>query len=171
MDGAAKGDPTAQYNVGQMYENGEDVPQSYTKAMVWYMKAASQRNASAQNSIGVLHRDGKDIPQDYSTAKEWFFRAADQGHAEAQFNLGMLYHQENNRPKALGWFMEAAEQGHTIAQFSVGQCTTMARPFLRTIIQLQSGTRKPQAKDTPMLSLIWAPYFNMEEAFMTTPRL
>jgi TPR repeat protein len=53
---ANQGDHSAQYNLGLMYEKGEDVPQSYTEAVKWYRLAADQGNASAQNNLGIIQK-------------------------------------------------------------------------------------------------------------------
>ena len=37
---AEKGDAVAQYNLGQMYRNGDGVPQDYTEAVRWWRLAA-----------------------------------------------------------------------------------------------------------------------------------
>lgn len=36
---ARGGDPNAMFNLGMMYDNGEGVPKSITKAQYWYRKA------------------------------------------------------------------------------------------------------------------------------------
>lgn len=42
----------AQNNIGNLYENGYGVTQSYTKALDWYKKAAAQDLDLAQLNIG-----------------------------------------------------------------------------------------------------------------------
>lgn len=39
---AEHGDPTAEAEMGYLYENGKGVPQDYAKALNWYTKAANQ---------------------------------------------------------------------------------------------------------------------------------
>ena len=45
---AADRDATAQFNLGDMYEFGQGVPQDYEEAVNWYRLAADQGNATAQ---------------------------------------------------------------------------------------------------------------------------
>jgi TPR repeat protein len=46
--GAEQGDADAQSNLGDMYDNGDCVPQDFVEAMRWYRLAADQGHASAQ---------------------------------------------------------------------------------------------------------------------------
>ena len=48
---AEQGYASAQYNLGQMYTNGEGVPQDYTEAVKWYRLAAEQGYADAQTNL------------------------------------------------------------------------------------------------------------------------
>jgi TPR repeat protein len=54
---AEQGDAQAQYNLGIMYDNGQDVPQDYTAAASWYRKAAEQGHAQAQFNLGRTCRE------------------------------------------------------------------------------------------------------------------
>jgi TPR repeat protein len=44
---AEQGDAAAQSRLGQMYENGQSVPQDYAEAVMWYRRAADQGSAIA----------------------------------------------------------------------------------------------------------------------------
>ena len=67
---AEKGDIEAQYNLGDMYRDGEGVRQDYKKAIYWYEKAANQGYAPAQYNLGVMYSNGKGVKQDYKKAIE-----------------------------------------------------------------------------------------------------
>jgi TPR repeat protein len=88
---AKQGDADAQYNLGQMYNQGQGVPQDYKTAVKWWKLAAEQGYARAQYNLGVMYKDGIGIPQDYKTAVKWYKLAAEQGNANAQGNLGAMY--------------------------------------------------------------------------------
>ena len=68
---AAKQDqPDAQVALGQMYENGEGVPQDYGVAACWYRKAADHTvdlggAGVGANSLVQLYQDGHATAQDY----------------------------------------------------------------------------------------------------------
>ncbi len=93
---AEQGDATAQYTLGNMYADGEGVPEDLVEAVRWYRLAAEQGGAEAQYNLGVLYlgimyEDGRGVPEDLVEAVRWFRLAAEQGGAEAQYNLGVLY--------------------------------------------------------------------------------
>jgi TPR repeat protein len=121
---AISGDAIAQYNLGEVYEEGQGVSQDYSQAAMWYRKAAEQGNADAQFDIGGLYYDGHGLSQDYVQAAIWYRKAAEQGNADAQSNLGLMYIDGRGVSKdyrqAAAWLRKAAEQGLAVAQFSLG---------------------------------------------------
>ena len=48
---------SAQYYLGNMYDNGQGVLQDYSKTVKWYRLSAKQGDADAQNNLGVMYRD------------------------------------------------------------------------------------------------------------------
>ncbi|GHT48462.1 hypothetical protein AGMMS49936_10950 [Endomicrobiia bacterium] len=81
---AEQGDAEAQYDLGEMYYNGERVKQDYKKAFYWFKKAAEHENANAQFHLGAMYSKGEGIEQDYKKAFYWFKKAAEQGIDEAK---------------------------------------------------------------------------------------
>ena len=61
----------AQFNLGVMYERGEEVVQDYGQAAQWYRRAAGQGYAMAQNNLGVMYGLGDSVLQNYVTAHRW----------------------------------------------------------------------------------------------------
>jgi TPR repeat protein len=120
---AAQGYPSAQHNLGVMYEHGHGVFRSYQDAFDWYRKAAEQGYAKAQYNLGVMYDGDKGIPQDNDQAFIWYRKAAQQNLAEAQFNLGIMYAAGQGAPRddreAYIWYRRAAEQGHPRAQHNL----------------------------------------------------
>ena len=51
---ADQGNPSAQYHLGGMYDNGERVPKDEAEAVKWWRKAADQGHDAAQNDLGVM---------------------------------------------------------------------------------------------------------------------
>jgi hypothetical protein len=119
-----QGQADAQFNLGGQYINGEDVPQDYAQAALWYRKAAEEGNAKAQYNLGELYEKGQGVPQDYTQAAFWWGKAAEQGHAFVQFFLGDLYHNGQGVPQddaqAAAWWRKAAVQGFALAQYHLG---------------------------------------------------
>lgn len=121
---AEAGDARAQTFLGDMYGNGNGVPQDQKVAAMWYLKAAKQGNAAAQFSLGVMRENGLGGKKDDKEAAAWFHKAAEQGYAEAQYVLGRMY--ENGRgvvPKDLilshKWHSLALMNGFDIAADNV----------------------------------------------------
>jgi TPR repeat protein len=121
---AEQGDPSAQGNLGFLYEEGHGVPKDYVQAAAWYRKAADQGLAYAQGNLGFLYEKGHGVPQDYVQAVAWYRKAADQGDAYAQSNLGIMYENGRGVPQdyvqAVAWYRKAADQGDADAQENLG---------------------------------------------------
>ncbi|ENU27824.1 tetratricopeptide repeat protein [Acinetobacter modestus] len=87
---AENGDVLAQYNLGWVYQNSQDVIQNYEKAFEWYSKAANQGNAQAQYNLGSLYQNGQGVEKDDKKAFEWYRKAASNGHSQAKLVLSGL---------------------------------------------------------------------------------
>ena len=61
------------------YLNGEGVPQDDAQALIWFRKAAEQREPTAQFEIGQAYANGRGVPRDDAQAIIWYRKAADQG--------------------------------------------------------------------------------------------
>ncbi len=118
---AERGDPWAQFALGQRYAHGEGVPRDFRKAVEWYRKAARQGHPAAQYSL-ALNLDTKDSPEN---PEVWLRLAAAQGHAEAQVELGRIHERGSEaatwQREAMKWYREAAAQGHAEAQSDLGR--------------------------------------------------
>ena len=78
-----QGHAQARSNLGEMYEKGEGVPQSYISAITLYRQAAEQGNSSAQYNLGSMHYSGKGVSKDAVLSYVLFNLAAASGHSEA----------------------------------------------------------------------------------------
>ncbi|MDR5900447.1 tetratricopeptide repeat protein [Halomonas vilamensis] len=88
---AELGFPSAQSNLGVMYQNGQGVPQNYRKAVSWYRLAAEQGDTTAQTNLGAMYENGRVVPQNHRKAVSLYRLAAEKGFAYAQNNLGVMY--------------------------------------------------------------------------------
>src|SRR5882724_3959916 len=61
---AARGDATAQNQLGVMSHKGRGVPQDPPEAVKWCPKAADYGLAKAQYNLGLLYNVGRGVPQD-----------------------------------------------------------------------------------------------------------
>ena len=112
---AEQGIADAQFNLGQLYANGQGVPQDYVRARQWYEKAAVQGEVLAQFNMGVIYGNGKGVPKDYQLALSWFRRSANQGNARALTQLGLMYEHGNGVTQdfvlAHKWYILGAANG------------------------------------------------------------
>jgi len=88
---ADKGDTKAQYDLGEVYFNGNGAPKDYVQAAFWYSKAADHGYARAQYNLGYLYYTGMGVSQDSAKAAALYREAAEQGIAWAQYSLANLY--------------------------------------------------------------------------------
>ena len=84
---AAKGDPDAQFNMGQAFKLGKGVPQDTAKAEAWFRKAASQGHIKAADTLGLLlFQDGRK-----TDALPFLQASAERGEPRAQYILGIAH--------------------------------------------------------------------------------
>ena len=111
---ADQGDAGGQWLLGNMYEEGKGIPQSYIDAVRWYRRAAVQGYAVGQSKLGSMYEDGRGVPQDYTEAVIWYRLAADQGEVRGQWSLGRMFEQGRGVPQnyveAYKWFALSAAQ-------------------------------------------------------------
>src|SRR5216683_398375 len=79
---AKQGEPDAQVTLGQMYEDGEGIPQDYLLAAYWYRKAADHvpdlgGAGVGLNSVAQLYQEGHATQEDYVFVYLWFAVAGD----------------------------------------------------------------------------------------------
>jgi hypothetical protein len=116
---AEQGDPVAQFEVGARYATGEDVPQDYSQALIWFSKAAEQGNVAAQATLGAYYWAGRGVPQDLSKAYYWAILAEAGGDEGSKYRVALLASRLNRgqilaeQKRAEEWI--SAHQPHTPA--------------------------------------------------------
>jgi TPR repeat protein len=97
---AEKGDPKAEWDLGQ-----------------WYLKDHYHENVWDKVSDGVSHEKPKP-----SEAAKWLHRAADHGYVDAngEIALGSMYMDQGNYAEASFWFHRAADHGNAMAVERIG---------------------------------------------------
>ncbi len=96
---AEAGQATAQAAVGQMYLNGEGVPQDAGQAAIWLEKAANGGNARARYQIGNMYAAGMGVPVDDMKASYYLLKAANQNMAQAQLSMAQRFYHGLGVPK------------------------------------------------------------------------
>ena len=113
---AEQGNASAQFNLGNMYDNGQGVKQDDVEAVKWYRQAAGQGHALSQLGLGLMYDKGRGVKQDDVEAVKWYRKAAEQGNANAQFLLGFSYilgkGVQVNKALAKEWFSKACDNGN-----------------------------------------------------------
>ncbi|NRB81975.1 MAG: sel1 repeat family protein, partial [Saccharospirillaceae bacterium] len=139
----------AQFHLGNIYEKGKGVVQSYKKAVNWYQKAADQGYDKAQFHLGDMYKEGRGVVRHHERAIKWYKKAAKQGYNEAQFNLGHMYEEGKgvvqSYEKAFNWYQKAADQGYDKAQFNLSVMYKKGRGIAKD--DTQAAYWKKQAAD------------------------
>ena len=91
---AERGNPSAQYHLGKLLLQGNEIPKDAKDAVRWLTESAEQGNQYAQYALGKIYLLGKDAPKDFGTARMWFQRSADQGNQYAQY---FVEHMDDHR--------------------------------------------------------------------------
>jgi TPR repeat protein len=81
---ADKGDATAQFSLGQGYEEGRYVLEDFAEALKWYRLSANQGHAPAQLSLGRMLKDGRGAGADPVAAYVWLGIASNARDIETQ---------------------------------------------------------------------------------------
>jgi TPR repeat protein len=111
---AEQGYDKAQYQLAEMYNNGQLGDDQRSNCIPWYLKAAAQGNADAQAEIGKLPEYYPNSPllksvNPIDSLKE----SAEQGNLTAQFDLAFRYRHGDGVPKddveAFKWMEKAAQ--------------------------------------------------------------
>jgi cell division septation protein DedD len=81
---AEKGDPDAEFNLGQAYRLGRGVATNLAAAKTWFERAANQGHVDAETTLGLLLFQN----QDQAEGLKWLKKAAEQGEPRALLVYG-----------------------------------------------------------------------------------
>lgn len=90
IEKAILGDSTAQFALGQLYQQGVGVKRDINEAIKYYNKSAAQQDLRAEYNLGRLYLAGENGAPDYQQAMGWLTDAAFKGSADAQYVLGQI---------------------------------------------------------------------------------
>lgn len=135
MEAAMRGDPHAQYRLGDRYARGDGVPRDEKTALQWWQAAAAQGDLAAKRALANHQRQDPtaasprdaiaEPPRDPATeAAEWQ-RRAEAGDARAQYQLYFRYSLgdgvKQDQETANRWLQQAAGNGDADAQYWLGE--------------------------------------------------
>ena len=116
--------PQVQYKLGLIYylDKYQDfVPKNYSKALKYFLSAATSGHISAEDYVGDMFYYGCGVKVKYDIAKQWYELAAAGGNAHAASQLGMMYYCGEGVPEdedsAFHYFKIAADKGNTYSQY------------------------------------------------------
>jgi len=145
-DMGVEGDLSALYIVGQMYQFGQGVVQSDTKAFKWYLEAAKKGHPRGQAMTGDSYAFGKGVERSDEKARYWYGMAANQGFASAQYVYGFYF--ENGRGGiqsdriASIWYAKSAKQGNSGAQYSIGLAFYLGKGTSKSYVPARAWFKK-----------------------------
>ena len=121
---ASKGDAAAEAALGQRYQSGDGVTQSFDQAAGFYRQAAAQGDRDGEFALGNLYQYGLGVTQDFTQASQWYEKAAARGSVEAADAVARMYLLGDgipkDLPKAAHWYRIAAEKGDDYASLALG---------------------------------------------------
>ncbi|AYD03218.1 tetratricopeptide repeat protein [Neorhizobium sp. NCHU2750] len=87
---AEKGNATAAYKLGEIYENGWGVSPDPIQAFAWYMQAAARGDRYGQLKVGWCYQKGIAVQPDQKIAAIWYRIAAENGNIWGYHMLGFM---------------------------------------------------------------------------------
>lgn len=130
-EAAVKGEPHAQFTVGQNLLSGQgsdtepqlDTRERLSMAARWFRRAAEKGHPASQYRLATLFELGQGAPKDFLMAEAWYRRAAEAGHVKAMHNLAVLAVGARggsaNYLTAAKWFAKAADHGLSDSQYNL----------------------------------------------------
>jgi TPR repeat protein len=122
---AQDGDPKAEYELGRMYETGNQVEESAKEAFKWYSASAAQGYPDAQYRLGLAYLYGIGTQQSIAQAGAWLNKAKDKMQPVATLLLNAISSTRNNvidKPHSilLSWYLEQSIAGNGEAMLGLG---------------------------------------------------
>jgi uncharacterized protein len=143
---ADRGLANAQFNVGELYENGWGVAKDIDQAKGWYQKAADQGYAPAKIALERPQFQPKPSAQNTpsaplaATPQEQSLTPAQENEMGNRYLYGSGV--EQDYAKAMEWYRKAADHGLTDAQYNVGMIYENGRGVTKDIEQAKVWYQK-----------------------------
>jgi len=106
---ADRGYEFAQFDLGELYQEGVVVSKDLMAAFDLFEKASSKIHPFAMYELGLMYYDGEPIPVDLEKAFKWISEAAKRQVSDAAFTLGWMYESgsgcEIDLVKAYTWYL------------------------------------------------------------------
>ncbi|EFC36982.1 predicted protein [Naegleria gruberi] len=139
----AETDAQAQYHVGIMLKNGQDVQQDQREGFQWLLKAAKNDNSLAQFEVGMFFLN---TDKNYERAHKWLSKSANNGHDEAQYQMARIFNEgiwvKKDFAQAFDWGYKAAQQHHTMAIQFIIDCFNYGVGVKKNLLQAKLWMEK-----------------------------
>lgn len=123
---AADKNPTAKYNLAEMYNDGAVVKRDPSKALSLAKEAEEAGAVSAMSGLcsAYYRGDAFGVASDLRVAYPYCYKAASYGDLPSMNRLGSIYikagNKASNNQKAVKWLRRSAEAGQREAQYVLG---------------------------------------------------
>lgn len=118
---AERGQSSAMYSLGRLYQYGDLGKTDLKQAEHWYREAASANVTPAKYLLASILFDRGE----YTEAATWMSQAAKEDYTRAQHDLALMYEEGKGFPaspeEAARWYLKAAEGGYEPAVFKMVQ--------------------------------------------------
>ena len=124
---AKEGNPYAQLNYGNYYDDPERRSFDPQKAFYWVSKAAEKNVPIALNNLAYMYIFGRGVKKDVKKGIELILKAAELGNESSQESLAKLYAGfggiiKPNYKEAFKWLEVLAKKGSLPAKYDMGVC-------------------------------------------------
>jgi TPR repeat protein len=113
-------------SLGVMYQDGDGIPQDYSKAMILYSKSCNAGDSSACDNLGGMYQEGLGVEKDYFRAVALYSRACDGGNSSSCNNLGTMYLGGDgvvqDKPRAVALYSKSCDGGSATGCKNLAGC-------------------------------------------------
>lgn len=168
---AILGDSTAQFALGQLYQQGVSVPKDIQQAIKYYGQSVAQFDLRAEYNLGLLYLEGETGKPDYQQALGWLTDAAFKGSADAQYVLGQLF--SKGYRDATGALVIQPDLEQATAMYYLGAANRHARSQfkLAELLSRESTASLSVAQKQERFKLLQSLYAHASEAGVDEARV
>jgi len=147
---AEKGNPEAQYDIGEMYEKGSGVQTDAKKAFSWYERSANQGHVKGQFKVAYMYYKGLGVEANITKAHLIMEKPAGEGNVRAQFYLAQMYEKGDgvkaDLDEAFTWYSRSSLGGYKPADEALAE---LKRTMADRSRKDEESAVKNLAKSTP----------------------
>ena len=116
-ESAKSHEPSAVFNLGVAYYNGDGVRQNHFKAFKCFREAAENGDPDAQHALALCFQNGEGVTQSEVRAHAWMSKSAEQKNPLGMYGMGVycqlgIFGEAQDIGKAIDWYRKSAEAGY-----------------------------------------------------------